>query len=92
MFICPPASARLMTDRLGRQVAWSVVFATLSAVLGYVLAGYGPLWLGYDNAVSAAGMIATVSGVILGLAALFGPRRQSVSRADATRQLSSPAE
>ena len=75
MFICPPAAARLMTDRLGRQVAWSVLFAVLSAVIGYVLAGYGPLWLGAANAVSAAGMIATVSGVILGLAALFGPRR-----------------
>jgi manganese/zinc/iron transport system permease protein len=75
MFICPPAAARMMTNRMGAQVAWSVGFAVLSAVLGYVLAGYGPLWLGYDNAVSAAGMIATVSGVILGLAALAGPCR-----------------
>jgi manganese/zinc/iron transport system permease protein len=92
MFICPPASARLMTDRLGLQVAWSVVFATVSAVLGYVLAGYGPLWLGYDNAVSAAGMIATVAGLILGAAALWGPKRQSVSRADATPQPSTPVK
>ncbi len=75
MFICPPAAARMMTNRLERQVAWSVVFATLSAVLGYVLAGYGPLWIGFDNAVSAAGMIATVSGAILALAAAFGPCR-----------------
>src|SRR6056297_1045850 len=75
MFICPPAAARMMTDRMGAQVAWSAAFATLSAVLGYVLAGYGPLWLGYDNAVSAAGMIATVSGVILGVTALAGPCR-----------------
>ena len=76
MFICPPAAARLMTNRLGTQVAWSVVFALASAILGYVLAGYGPLWLGSENAVSAAGMIATVSGVILALAALFGPARR----------------
>ncbi len=76
MFICPPAAARLMTDRLGRQVLWSVVFAVLSAVGGYVLAGYGPLWLGAQHAVSAAGMIAAVSGVILALACLLGPRRQ----------------
>jgi len=40
-----------------------------------VLAGYGPLWLGYQNALSAAGMIATVSGIILGFAALLGPCR-----------------
>ncbi|WP_320177108.1 metal ABC transporter permease [Roseovarius pacificus] len=75
MFICPPAAARLMTNRLERQIWWSVGFATLSALLGYVLAGYGPLWLGGGHAVSAAGMIATVSGVILGAAALFGPCR-----------------
>jgi manganese/zinc/iron transport system permease protein len=78
MFICPPAAARLMTNRLEVQIAWSVVFAVISAVLGYVLAGYGPLWLGFDDAVSAAGMIATVSGVILALAALFGPHRAPV--------------
>ena len=78
MFICPPAAARLMTNSLAAQVWWSVGFATLSAVLGYVLAGYGPLWLGFDSAVSAAGMIATVSGVILGLACLFGPPRARV--------------
>jgi manganese/zinc/iron transport system permease protein len=75
MFICPPAAARLMTDRLETQVAWSVGFAALSAVLGYVFAGYGPLWFGASNAVSAAGMIATVSGAILAAACLAGPRR-----------------
>ena len=76
MFICPPAAARLVTNRLERQVLWSVIFALISAVFGYVLAGYGPLWLGGTDAVSAAGMIATVSGVILALAALLGPHRK----------------
>lgn len=75
MFICPPATARLMTNRLERQVLWSVAFAVLSAVLGYVLAGYGPLWFGAPHAVSAAGMIATVSGGLLALAAIFAPHR-----------------
>jgi len=76
MFICPPAAARMMTNQLGHQVAWSVVFAAVSAILGYVLAGYGPLWLGLQDAVSAAGMIATLSGVILALCARFGPCRR----------------
>lgn len=76
MFICPPAAARLMTERLRAQVAWSVLFAAASAVLGYVLAGYGPLWLGAEDAVSAAGMIAAVSGAILALAAAFAPHRR----------------
>lgn len=77
MFICPPAAARLMTDRLSRQIWWSMGFASLSAILGYVLAGHGPIWLGWDNSVSAAGMIAVVAGLILALAALFGPRRRA---------------
>ncbi|MEL7099484.1 MAG: metal ABC transporter permease [Pseudomonadota bacterium] len=76
MFICPPAAARLMTNRLGVQVAWSVAFAVLSAVLGYVLAGYGPGWFGASASVSAAGMIATVSGLILAATALGGPARR----------------
>ena len=78
MFICPPAAARLMTNSLAVQVWLSVGLAVLSAVLGYVLAGYGPIWLGYADAVSAAGMIATVSGLILGLACLLGPHRRRV--------------
>ena len=78
MFICPPAAARLMTNSLHVQLWWSIGFAVLSAVLGYVFAGYGPLWFGADNAVSAAGMIAAVSGVILALACLFGPYRSRV--------------
>jgi manganese/zinc/iron transport system permease protein len=78
MFICPPAAARLMTNRLERQVWISLGLAALSAVLGYIFAGYGPLWFGLQDSVSAAGMIATVSGLILLLAARFGPCRARV--------------
>ena len=79
MFICPAAAALLMTDRLRSQIWWSVGFATLSASLGYVLAGYGPLWIGLENSVSAAGMIAAVSGLILALTAVFGPKRRAAT-------------
>lgn len=78
MFICPPASARLMTNRLGVQVAWSLFFAALSAIIGYVLAGYGPIWIGASSSVSAAGMVAAVSGMILALTCMFGPARSRV--------------
>ena len=81
MFICPPAAARLMTSRLEMQVVWSVIFAIASAIGGYVLAGYGPLWLGSEHAVSAAGMIATMSGLILGLTCLFAPHRARIGAA-----------
>ncbi|MFW6375454.1 MAG: metal ABC transporter permease [Guyparkeria sp.] len=83
MFICPPAAARLMTNRLEIQVLWSLAFAVFSAVMGYVLAGYGPLLLGADDAVSAAGMIATVSGLVLALAAIYGPHRNRSGAASA---------
>ncbi|MGM0783980.1 MAG: metal ABC transporter permease [Pseudomonadota bacterium] len=76
MFICPAAAARLMTDRLSVQIAWSQGFAVIASVAGYVLAGYGPGWLGIDASLSAAGMIATVSGLLLLTACLWGPRRQ----------------
>jgi len=79
MFICPPATARLMTDRLATQVWLSLAIAALSAILGYVLAGYGPIWLGFDSAVSAAGMIATVSGVMLAIACLWARARGRVA-------------
>ncbi len=75
MFVCPPAAARLVTNRLGAQVAWSVAFALVSATLGFTLAGSGPALLGSENAVSAAGMIGAVAGAILAVAALFGPAR-----------------
>ncbi|MDZ4136278.1 MAG: metal ABC transporter permease [Paracoccaceae bacterium] len=77
MLICPPATARLLTDRLAVQVGLSLCFAVASAVLGYVLAGYGPLWLGLPGSVSAAGMIAVVSGAMLAMAAVFGPHRRA---------------
>ncbi|SEK56992.1 metal ABC transporter permease [Halomonas daqiaonensis] len=75
MFICPAAAARLMTNHLASQIAFSQLIAVVSAVLGYVLAGYGPGWLGFSVSLSAAGMIATLSGGLLLLACLFGPYR-----------------
>ena len=80
MFICPPAAARLMTNKLGIQVIWSIVFAILAAIFGYIIAGYGPLWFGSENSVSAAGMIAVVSGIILLLTCIYGPCRESVGQ------------
>jgi manganese/zinc/iron transport system permease protein len=75
MFICPPAAARLMTNSLEKQVGLSAVFATIAAITGYVAAGYGPMWIGFQSSVSAAGMIATMSGVILAITAICGPHR-----------------
>lgn len=71
MLIVPAATARVLTRTLRSQILLSLAFAILAANLGYVLAGYGPLWLGMSFTVSAAGMIATVSGLMLALAVLM---------------------
>ena len=76
MFICPPAAARLITDTMAGQMVWSIVLAVLAAVCGYLLAAEAPLALGWGASVSAAGMIATVGGLFLMAAALWGPRRR----------------
>lgn len=81
MLVCPPATARLMTDSLPRQMGLSLLIAAAAAILGTLAAGYLPLLLGLPFAVSAAGSIAALSGLFLALAVAFGPRRLPLSRA-----------
>lgn len=80
MLICPAATARLLTDRLGSQIAVSLLAASLSAILGYIFAAWGPGWIGMSDAVSGAGMMTVVAGVLLAIAALFGPRHGIIAR------------
>ena len=74
MFICPASTARLLTDRLSRQLWISAVVAVLSGVAGYFLAAFGPFWLGGTDSLNAAGMIAVVAGGLQLLAMLCAPR------------------
>ncbi|HYE01987.1 MAG TPA: metal ABC transporter permease [Phycisphaerales bacterium] len=73
MLVCPPATARLLTDRLGRQLALSVALAVIAGVGGYFLAAFAPRLLGTPAALNAAGMIGIVSGLLLGLGVLASP-------------------
>ena len=75
MLICPAAAARLVTTRLAGQVRVSIVIAITAGGGGYVAAGYGPIWLGGQHAVSAAGMIAVLGGVAIAVAAFVARRR-----------------
>jgi manganese/zinc/iron transport system permease protein len=75
MFICPAATARLLTDRLAVQVRLSALIAAVTAIVGYALAAWVPLWLGSDHALAVSGMIAVVSGAGLALAVVVAPRR-----------------
>jgi manganese/zinc/iron transport system permease protein len=72
MLIVPGATAHLLTDRLGRMIAWAVVVAVLSAVLGYL----GAVWLDTN----VAGMMAVAAGGLFGLAVLFAPRHGVLSK------------
>lgn len=74
MLICPPATARLLTDDLKAQVALSLLLGGLAGVGGYVLGAFGPWALGFETSLNAAGMIATLSGLFLALAILLAPR------------------
>lgn len=73
MFVVPPATARLLTDRLSRMILLSLVVAVAAAVLGHLSAITVPAWYGYGSA-STAGMMAFVAGLLFLLAALFAPR------------------
>ena len=65
-----------MTNRLIPQILWSVFFAIVSAVVGFWAAGSGMELIGSGFSVSAAGMIAAVSGAILGICAFTAPQRK----------------
>ena len=80
MFICPAGAARMLTDRLSTQVWLSLVFAAVAAIGGYILAAFGPFWIGGQHALAASGMIAVVSGLMLALAVLFAPNHGVIPR------------
>jgi manganese/zinc/iron transport system permease protein len=67
MLTVPGAAAFLLTKRLKALLVLSVIFACLSAALGYVLA--------YAIDSSIAGAMAVVAGGILLLAFLFNPKQ-----------------
>lgn len=81
MFICPAATARMLTDRLSRQLWLSVLVAAIAGIGGYGLAAFGPQLWGDGDSLSAAGMIAVVAGVLQTAAMIGAPRYGILSRA-----------
>jgi manganese/zinc/iron transport system permease protein len=74
MLICPAAIARLYTDRLKIQLLLSVFVSMIATVLGYLAGAFGPILLGFQNSVSAAGSITVMLGVLLTFAVVSSPR------------------
>lgn len=79
MFVGPPCVARMLTDRLSLQIRVSVLVAAVAAVVGYVLAAFGPGLYGSANSLNAAGTIAVTVGILQVLTMLFAPRYGALS-------------
>ena len=87
MMIAPPATAFLLTKRLGVMLVFSSLLGVASSVLGFYLG----LWLD----ISPTGPIASLAGMIFLLAVVFAPgqgvlaksRQRSSLRADLFQQL-----
>jgi len=79
MLIVPPAAAYMLTDRLSVMLLLAIVFGAGAAVLGHLAAIAVPAAFGQEST-STAGMMALVSGVLLGLACLLGPRHGLLGR------------
>ncbi len=73
MFVVPPATAYLLTDRLQIMIGLSVLIAIASAVFGHVLAILVPAWFGFGST-TTTGVMATTSGLMMGAAVLFAPK------------------
>lgn len=72
LMVAPPAAAYLLTDRLATMMILSPGLGAVAAVSGY--------WLAAALDASIAGSMATMAGVVLGVAVLFAPERGVISR------------
>ncbi|XID95802.1 metal ABC transporter permease [Paenibacillaceae bacterium WGS1546] len=72
LLVVPPATAYLLTDRLGAMIGLTVLFGAISSVAGYYVAA------ALDA--SIAGCMVCVAGALFALAFLFSPSRGVVTR------------
>jgi len=80
MLVCPAATARLLTDRLGTQIAVSIVAALVASLGGYMLGAFGPGWVGGNGSVNAAGTMAVLSGALFVGAFVLSPTHGLMAR------------
>ncbi len=89
MLIIPAAIARLLTDRLSVQIGLSLVAALAIGPGGYVLAAFGPFWVGGSDSLNAAGMMAVLAGALLVATIVLAPRYGMIAGRRRRRQLRS---
>ena len=78
LMIAPPATAYLLTDRLGLMLVLSAAVGVASAIAGY--------WFAHWLDVSIAGSMAAATGFCFALAWLFAPERGLVALARRRRR------
>lgn len=83
LFIVPPATAYLLTEKLSRMIIVSALTGVVSAVIGYYTAKYFN--------VSIAGCIASTTGVLFLLAFLFSPSHGVLIRGRKRQKAADPA-
>ena len=87
MLICPAATARMLTDRLGTQIMLAGLVAGLCAIAGYFAGAKLPTALGAEHALNIAGMITVVAGLVFGLVCFASPSHGFIARAVRQRRL-----
>ncbi len=71
LFVCPAATARLVSVSVRTQVLFSMVFAIFVSFLGYILAVVVPLVSGYGSTFSVSGSVALLSFLLFVLTAFL---------------------
>jgi len=71
MLVCPAAALRMLAPRYAAQVWGGAALGAAIGVAGVLVAGTIPAALGAGTSVSASGMIGTLGGVAVLLAALL---------------------
>ena len=79
MFVVPPATAFLLTERLGMMIFCATVVAMLSAAGGHLSAVLVPHLFGYQST-STSGMTALCAGMFFFAASLVSPRNGVIVR------------
>ena len=87
MLICPAATARLLTDRLGAQVALGGLIAGLCAIAGYFGGAKLPTAFGAEDSLNVAGTITVVTGLVFALVCAVSPSHGFIAKAIRRRRL-----
>lgn len=80
MLICPAATARLLTDRLSRQIWLSAAIGVGASLAGYALGAWSPQIFGTPASLSASGMMTVALGAVFVLAIFLSPTHGVIVR------------